>query len=76
MPTLVIRGEKSEDLTVEIYLEMLKRNPLSRGVEVQGAGHWVHFDRPEELTHILKRFLNFDESEILRQNFDFQESSD
>lgn len=76
MPTLVIRGEKSEDLTSEIYLEMLKRNPLSRGVEVKGAGHWVHFDRPEKFTQILKRFLNFDESEILRQDFDFQESSD
>jgi len=76
MPILIIRGEKSEDLTHEIYSEMLKRNRLSRGVEVKGAGHWVHFDRPDEVIHIIKRFLDFNESEILRQNFDFQESSD
>lgn len=76
MPTLVIRGEKSEDLTSEIYLEMLKRNPLCRGVELREAGHWVHFEQPIEFTQVLKRFLNNNESEILRQNFDFLESNE
>ncbi len=76
MPTLIIRGKKSEDLTSEIYLEMLKRNSLSRGVEVSEAGHWVHFDRPEEFTQILQQFLDSEEAEILRPNFDFRRSSD
>ncbi len=75
IPTLVIRGERSEDLSRATYEEMLKRNRLSRGVEIKGAGHWVHFDKPEVFIKLLQRFLDSDENEIFRQDFDFLETS-
>lgn len=75
MPTLVVRGERSQDLLRSTFEDMLKRNSLSRGVEIQGAGHWVHFDRPEAFIGVLRRFLEAQESEIFRQDFDFHESS-
>lgn len=71
MPTLVVRGEGSEDLSRETYLQMLERNHLSRGVEIQGAGHWVHFDQPDLFIRVLRNFFDSSESEIFRQNFDF-----
>ncbi len=58
IPTLLIRGENSSDLPVSIYNEMLARNPLSQGVQIAGAGHWVHFDKPEIFIQALKNFLD------------------
>lgn len=75
LPTLVVRGEKSEDLTREVFDEMLSRNRLSRGIEIKGAGHWAHFDKPEVFITALKRFLDSEESEIFRQDFDFLATS-
>lgn len=57
MPTLVIRGEFSRDLPKDVYQQMLKENPLIQGVEITGAGHWVHSDQPEVFIHVLDRFL-------------------
>ena len=48
MPTTLIHGEFSRDLPRELFEEVLKVNPLMRGVEIAGAGHWVHSDKPEE----------------------------
>lgn len=71
MPTLVVRGEKSKDLPQATFEEMLKRNPICRGVVIPGAGHWVHFDEPNAFIKVLTRFLEAQDSEIFRQNFDF-----
>ena len=57
-PVLWIRGEHSEDLTREVFDQVLKRNPKIQGVEVKDSGHWVHFDQVEEFTQILSDFLS------------------
>jgi pimeloyl-ACP methyl ester carboxylesterase len=57
VPTLVVRGENSTDLPRDIYQRMLKANPLITGVEIKEAGHWVHFDRPDDFISELKRFF-------------------
>lgn len=57
MPTLLVRGEKSQDLPADIYECMLKENPNVQGVVIEGAGHWVHFDQPEAFLKNLKTFL-------------------
>lgn len=46
MPTLLVRGEFSRDLPRETYEEILRVNPRIQGIEIAGAGHWVHSDRP------------------------------
>ena len=57
MPTLLVRGENSNDLPQETYERMLAENSNVKGVIIEGAGHWVHFDKPEEFTNIIRQFL-------------------
>jgi hypothetical protein len=60
MPTLLIRGERSTDLSPVVYEQMLKALPSCKGVVIAEAGHWVHFDQPlgffNELNTFLKSF--------------------
>jgi len=57
MPLLVIRGEFSQDLPRPLFDRMLQRNPNARGVEIKGAGHWVHFDQVDTFIKTLEDFL-------------------
>lgn len=56
MPTLLIRGQRSLDLPRDVYEEMLRRQPLIKGVEIVDAGHWVHSDKPLETIQALEAF--------------------
>ena len=56
-PCLWIRGELSEDLT-QAEFEKIQRNPSIEAVEISGAGHWVHFDKPAEFIQVLKTFYS------------------
>jgi pimeloyl-ACP methyl ester carboxylesterase len=75
MPVLIVRGENSEDLKRETFERMLACNPRSRGLEIKESGHWVHFEKPGEFITALRRFFDFPESEIFRENFDFLETT-
>ncbi len=55
--TLVIRGENSLDLTRAAFDKMLTESSMISGVEIAGAGHWVHFDQPKKMVEELKRFV-------------------
>jgi pimeloyl-ACP methyl ester carboxylesterase len=57
MPTLLIRGENSTELSQETYEKMLQINKKIEGVVIAQSGHWVHFDQPEKFTQKLKEFL-------------------
>ncbi len=57
VPTLIVHGENSEELGESEFRQMLAENKLLQGAEIKGAGHWVHFDKPEEFTQSLKEFL-------------------
>ena len=57
MPTLLVRGEYSRDLPREVFDEILRRNPHIQGVEIAGAGHWVHSDQPEAFIAALEKFF-------------------
>jgi len=57
MPTLLIRGANSTELSPEIYQQMLAANPLIQGVEIPNAGHWVHSDQTEEFLRALRAFV-------------------
>ena len=57
-PTLVIRGENSDELTVEHFEKMQSLNSNVNGVEIKNAGHWVHSDQPEEFIQVIKGFFS------------------
>lgn len=57
VPTLLIRGESSDEFPAEIYESMLKRNTNVEGVVIPDAEHWVHFDQKELFIESLKKFF-------------------
>ncbi len=57
MPVLLVRGEKSHVLSVEEYEKMLKFNSVIEGVEIKGAGHWVHYEKYQEFAQELDIFI-------------------
>lgn len=58
VPTLVIRGERSDDLTREDFDKMLQENVNIKGVEIKDSGHWVHFDQPKALICAVQSFFD------------------
>lgn len=56
VPTLLIRGERSTELSQEIYEKMLARNKMIHGVIIRDSGHWVHADQPQAFLHAIKEF--------------------
>ncbi len=57
MPVLLIRGQNSHVLKPETFEKMLLSNRNIQGVQIAGAGHWVHYDKFEEFTTVLKDFI-------------------
>ncbi len=55
--TLFIRGGNSAYIGEQDIPGIKKLFPASQIVTVEGAGHWVHADRPEELLKLVKDFL-------------------
>jgi len=56
IPCLVLRGSES-GYVHDVDFESIHANfPRSRLVTIPGAGHWVHADRPQELTQALLEF--------------------
>lgn len=58
MPVLVVRGEKSADLSRPVFARMLATLPTAKGVEIAGAGHWVHFEQLNPFLQALKEFFH------------------
>jgi esterase len=57
LPTLVIRGEKSIEFPREEMEQMQSALPSCEFVEIPGAGHFVHAEKPQEFTTTLLSFL-------------------
>lgn len=57
MPTIFIRGERSDDLSREELAKIKQVNPAVQTAEIAGAGHFVHFEQPQEFTRVLSEFL-------------------
>lgn len=56
-PTLFIKGSRSNHI-VEGDTELInKLFPNSKIVTIEGAGHWVHADKPKELLEIVYKFI-------------------
>lgn len=58
IPTLFIRGEKSDYIS-DSDVPMIKKYFFHSEIRtITGAGHWVHADKPMEFTHEVRRFIN------------------
>ena len=57
-PTLLLRGEESALLTHEGAREIVSAIPDARLVEIPGAGHHVHIDRPALVLEAMLEFLS------------------
>lgn len=57
VPTLLLRGARSDFLTAETAAAMVKRNPTIRLVEIPDATHYVHDDNFPAFEAALRAFL-------------------
>lgn len=55
-PVLWVAGSESDYVLPEHMAAMRVLFPRVRKVTVKGAGHWVHSDRPEVFSEVLRRF--------------------
>jgi pimeloyl-ACP methyl ester carboxylesterase len=62
-PVLVLRGERSDVLTVETAREMTRRGPCAELVEFPSCGHAPSLMREEEIAVVRDWLLSFDEAD-------------
>ena len=56
-PTLFIGGAESDYIPVTDHDEIQETFPVSTFSYVQGAGHWVHSQKPKEVMELMVDFL-------------------
>ena len=57
VPTRLIRGGDSLLVPAEVPRRMAAMNPNVSWTEIPGAGHFIHYDEPEELARAIDEFL-------------------
>ncbi|NQV42028.1 MAG: alpha/beta fold hydrolase [Candidatus Marinimicrobia bacterium] len=55
---LFLRGENSDCLPLELPLEILQYFPLAQLHTIDNAGHWLHADKPDELSALVLDFIS------------------
>lgn len=56
-PVLFIRGSKSDYILDEDIITIVSIFPNAEVKTIEGAGHWVHAEKPDELLNLTKEFL-------------------
>lgn len=56
-PTLFIKGENSDYILPKYQQEILKWFPNADYKIIAGTGHWMHAEKPEMFTSLVRRFL-------------------
>lgn len=56
-PVIFLRGSESDYLSDEDFRKAQKIFPASELIEIEGAGHWLHTDRPDEVIMCIRKFL-------------------
>lgn len=60
VPVLFAYGSKSDFFLMQDRTRCIELFPQSRFESVEGASHWVHADKPQELKELVQRFLRKD----------------
>lgn len=66
--TFFLRGEKSNYILESDAIEIRTLFPLAQIQTVEGAGHWIHADKPTEFVERVERFLTTKERNPARNN--------
>ena len=56
-PVIFIRGELSPYVKESARDAIARQFPKARAYVVAGSGHWVHAEKPQQVTRILRRFM-------------------
>jgi pimeloyl-ACP methyl ester carboxylesterase len=56
-PVIFLRGGDSDYIPTADFRDILNVFPAAEIIEVPGAGHWIHVDKPEEVVKNLKKLL-------------------
>lgn len=56
-PTIFIGGASSDYIPVSDHPDILEKFPSAKFEYIQGAGHWVHSQKPNEFLEVLLKFL-------------------
>jgi esterase len=57
-PTLFLRGGKSQYITDEDFMMLQTQFPNSKLETIEGAGHWVQAEKPQEFFKIVEEYLS------------------
>lgn len=57
-PTLFIAGSQSDYIQPQDHAIIKEHFPKAKIEVIQGAGHWVHAEKPEEVVQLLKDLFN------------------
>ena len=57
-PTLFVAGDRSNYIRPEHEPEIRHRFPQARIIRIEGAGHWVHAERPQAFVQAVAPFLS------------------
>ncbi|MBK7709554.1 MAG: alpha/beta fold hydrolase [Bacteroidales bacterium] len=56
-PVIFLKGSNSSYLTASSVADIRKVFPASEFIVINGAGHWIHADKPDEVAANLRRLL-------------------
>lgn len=65
VPALFVKGNQSNYIRPQDEAEIIRRFPHSEIAAIEGAGHWVQAEKPEEFTRCV---LNFLHTQSFKQN--------
>ena len=58
-PVIFLKGGDSEYLKSSDMNDIKKVFPVSEFIEIEGAGHWIHADKPFEVIKNLRKLINY-----------------
>ena len=57
-PVIFLKGSHSNYLTAADIVSIRKVFPASEFIVINGAGHWIHADQPDEVIKNLRKLLD------------------
>ena len=58
VPSLFAKGSKSNYILDSDHVDIKEKFTQAKVIEIQGAGHWVHAEKPAELLDAVREFFN------------------